>query len=144
MTYTMNRRKALLAIGGSAISSFAGCSQKSDVESSANPPLKEIIVWSNLEDTSQPVDIQISVEKEESQVFNTTQSFEGQTRFQLTKDWLGDAVPYSVTIKSAVHDEPTTYTSADLEQSDSITCWSLYGEFNTSSISLSPLLGDED
>lgn len=140
----MNRRTALLTMGGSAISSFAGCSRKSDTEPSVTPPLEEIIIWSNLEATSQPVELQITVAKEGSQVFNTTQSFEGQTRFQLAEDWLGDAVPYLVTIESAVHDEPTTYTSTDLQQSNSIACWSLYGEFNTSSIFLSPLIGDED
>src|SRR6056297_1467264 len=116
----MNRRTALLAIGGGVMSSVAGCSGKRDSAPSATPPLEEIMLWSDLEATSQPVEVQITVKKDGAQVFKTDQSFEGQTRFTLTEDWLGDAVPYSVTIASTVHDEPTTYTSSDLQQPDSI------------------------
>lgn len=139
----MNRRKALMALGSGAISSVAGCSSEGDSETVATPPLEEIILWSNLETGGDTVNVQITVEKDGSRVFETVHGFEGETRFNIVENWLGDAVPYSITIAPTVHDGATTYSSSDLRRPDSIDCWSLYGEFDSSSIFVSPLTGGE-
>jgi len=94
----MERRNALLTLGSAAICSFAGCSSKGDSASIAPPPLTEIILWSFLE-TGESVTAEITVEKAGSQIFETMHEFEGESRFSLTKDWMGDAVPYSVTVE---------------------------------------------
>ncbi|WP_152418241.1 hypothetical protein [Natrinema limicola] len=137
----MDRRNALLTLGSAAICSFAGCSSKDDSESVAPPPLTEIILWSVLE-TGESVSAKITVEKDGSQIFETVHEFEGENRFSLTKDWMGDAVPYSVTIELVSTEGTDTYSSSDFSH-DSNDCWILYGDLGSSSVFLGGMIGEE-
>ncbi|MFA9418451.1 hypothetical protein, partial [Natrinema sp. HArc-T2] len=110
----MNRRNALITLGSASICSFAGCSSKEDSESVAPPPLTEIILWSVLE-TGESVSAQITVEKDESQIFEIVHEFEGESRFSLSKDWMVDAVPYSVTIELIEPEVTESYLSSRRE-----------------------------
>lgn len=132
-----------MTVGSAAVCSVAGCSGKGDSESVAQPPLEEIILWSLLE-ADESISAQITVKKDGLQIFEIVHDFEGESRLRLTKDWMGDAVPYSITITLAASEETETFASSDLSNPDSIECWGLYGELGSSSMYLTSLIGDHD
>jgi len=138
----MNRRNALRTLGSATICSFAGCSSKEDSESVAPPPLTEIILWSVLE-TGESASAQIAVEKDGSQIFETIHEFEGETRFSLAKDWMGDAVPYSVTVELVASEGADTYSSSDFSDLSPNDCWISWGEVSSSSVFLGSMVDEE-
>jgi len=138
----MNRRNALRTLGGATICGFAGCSGEEDSESPPPPPLVEIVIWSLLEG-SESVSARITVEKDGSQIFETVHEFEGESRFHLAKDWMGDDVPYSVTIELIASGETDMYSSSNFSDPSPNDCWISYGEISSSSVFLTSMIDEE-
>lgn len=135
----MNRRQVLLTLGGGVAVGVAGCSGggTEETETAATPPLGGIYFWSNIAADAGPVDVDLTVEKNGSQVFETTYEFDGEeTRKLYDTNWLGEAVPYTVTLASDAHDEPTTVSSTDFDlQGLDDDCWTLFVMFDSSQFS---------
>ncbi|WP_455449792.1 hypothetical protein [Natrinema thermotolerans] len=139
----MDRRNVLRTLGGATICGLAGCSSKDETESVAPPPLTGILLWSVLE-AGQTVSAQVTVEKGGSEIFETVHEFEGESRFYLKdKDWMGNNVPYSVTIEATSSGERDTYSSSDLPHPEPDDCWIPHAEIYSSSLFLTPLIDEE-
>ena len=149
----MDRRNALMTVGGAAVSTLAGCTAiggSEDDSGSAAPPVFEgILVWSILED-GESRRARITVDKDGTQRLETRHEFEGESRFVLVEDWMGDPVPYSITLemdgpeaaRTYGSDVERTYSSSDVgERHD---CWHLQGEIHCSSTLLAPAVGERD
>lgn len=135
----MNRRTFLAAAGGAGSAGAAGClgfggEPDSDSTETATHGLGEVLVWSAL-DEGETADANVTVEKDGSRVYDETHSFEGETRLSIVEEWMGDAVPYTVTFDSAVIDTPTVYSTAEADESfrNRHGCWRVHLEFGASS-----------
>ncbi|ELZ15134.1 hypothetical protein C477_18140 [Haloterrigena salina JCM 13891] len=107
------------------------------------------MLWSGLED-GESRRARITVDKDGAQRFETRHEFEGESRFSLVDDWMGDAVPYSVTLEMVGPEAARTYGS-DVERTYSSSdvgerydCWHLRGEIHSSSTLLASAVGGKD
>lgn len=139
----MKRRNVLRTLGGATIYGLAGCSSKDDSESVAPPPLTGILLWSILE-AGGTVSVQVTVEKDGSEIFETVHEFEGESRFYLKdKEWMGKNVPYSVTIEATSYRETDTYSSSNFSDPNPDDCWIAYGDVYSSSLFLTSMIDEE-
>lgn len=130
----MRRRSVLGLLGGVGIGGLAGCLGGSGTKPTPTPtppPLGEIVLWSVLDPSAGTVEVTLTVDKSGTKVYDQTHTFEGESRLSLSKDWMGDAVPYTITVDPAIHNDATTYGTADLDTAgdDSRQCWAFYGDF---------------